>query len=95
MKTHAYIAIVTLTALFFFSPALASNSVELSTERGHATEAGGYLFKDRASTVPQSDAGSVQLTSAEGFPRGYFIDASAERPIDVQSIDQSRENGGN
>jgi hypothetical protein len=95
MKTFAIMMAVALVALVA-SPVIASNSVELSTERG---EVHAYFSGDREmGQPPHSDV--TQLSNEKGFVhsdvRGYFssnLDATTA-PDAEKSIDQSRENGG-
>ena len=94
MKTCTLIVAVALIALFY-SPVMASDSVQLSNERGTATQMRGSLSVQPAPAVATTDAGSVQKVSIQKDTRGYFKNSAAIMSDPGQSIRQSRENGGN
>jgi hypothetical protein len=95
MKTFTIMMAVALVALVA-SPVIASNSVELSTERG---EVHGYFSGNHDQMGQPFHSDVAQLSNEKGFTssdvRGYFSTNLDSTPPDVgKSIDQSRENGG-
>lgn len=92
MRNFTVLAAVALIT-FFASPIMAADSVQLSNERGIDTDVSGHFSGTQKPITAQHD--SVQVVSVERAPRGYFTENSASSATSVQSIDLSRENGGN
>lgn len=96
MRNFTLLAAVALIALLV-GPAMASDSVELSNERGFDTEVRGYFSGNQASNVATEPDGIQKVSMHKDSPqvsRGYFTESNTPSlPKIRESIDQSRENG--
>jgi hypothetical protein len=96
MRSFTLLAAIALIALFV-GPAMASDSVQLSNERGFDTEVRGYSSGNQASNVPTDPDGIQKVAThkeSRHVSRGYFTESNTPSwPKVRESIDQSRENG--